>query len=873
MTIIQRLSIAVLITVACSSASLAQGARIVEWVDFAPTTDTSKIALGYAVPQPVDTPLPFNGFRSYSGLHMRHQDLAATTPWVHGSVIGQTRHERPIWVYQLGDANRFTVTGLPEQAMLSNGGIHAREWQSPEVTTGIIELLALSDDGNPLIEYLRDNANMLVIPVLNVDGFIQTQRYPSLNWLGTDPNYPDTSPRDGRMRRKNMLSADEDLYTQGDHLQGVDLNRNSGPYWASNPNRSSDDSNSIVHHGAFVASEPEIQALDAAAQLGPASQLSMYTDLHSYSQVHFYGRSDNTRLANLTESLLETFTDHHAAFPAGKYYWYDSWRNVPYNQGIGLSEERFTHVYQVPSWTLEIEPSGGSHDGLPGNGADYGGLSRNGHDGFILPESEVERVRTELAQSFAVAYYQQSGPPSMRAYRVVDAATTAVVFDAEWDVKSDSTRELFTYQPQALQFGRDYIVWIAWDKPMRWREDGAITPLPGQTERTLEFERGFQLEDGLLSHQLGETEWLSQPGGAPLGFLDYRDDALAFSLSLPDDTTNRASITARTPIQFETTVTDMVEWRIDAFPETAARWQDGGWAGYENTNGVVGVDNGGTDSSIRFDVTPETLGAPFVVEAGTSSAWYDPGRDGEGFLLEILPQSRAVMYWFTYDDEGAQDWYVAEGEVRGNRILFDDLMRASGGVFGPEFDPDKVSFSPVGSAVFTWSSCSSGTMKWVIDRDGGDYRQGRMETRRLSDLMGLDCGAETQSSAPEGGLSGSWYDPGHNGEGYVLEVLADGRALVYWFSYDTEGKRRWFFGLGSMEDGKLAFPEMLTSSGARFGDAFDPGDVSRDPWGSLELDLQCSGGKAVFAPTELGFPAGELDLVRLTAIDGLECDS
>jgi len=42
------------------------------------------------------------------------------------------------------------------------------------------------------------------------------------------------------MRRKNMLGPDEDLFTQGDHLLGVDLNRNNAPYWNTNPNRSSD---------------------------------------------------------------------------------------------------------------------------------------------------------------------------------------------------------------------------------------------------------------------------------------------------------------------------------------------------------------------------------------------------------------------------------------------------------------------------------------------------------------------------------------------------------------------------------------------------------------------------------------------------------
>ena len=104
-----------------------------------------KIALGYPVPIPVDTPLPFDGFRSYAGLHARHQDLAQTTPWVHAKEIGVTRSGRTIWAYQLGDADQTTPGGLREHAMLTNGGIHAREWQSPELSTGNILYIVLLD--------------------------------------------------------------------------------------------------------------------------------------------------------------------------------------------------------------------------------------------------------------------------------------------------------------------------------------------------------------------------------------------------------------------------------------------------------------------------------------------------------------------------------------------------------------------------------------------------------------------------------------------------------------------------------------------------------------------------------------------------------
>ena len=45
-------------------------------------------------------------------------------------------------------------------------------------------------------------------------------------------------------------------------------------------------------------------------------------------------------------------------------------------------------------------------------------------------------------------------------------------------------------------------------------------------------------------------------------------------------------------------------------------------------------------------------------------------------------------------------------------------------------------------------------------------------------------------------LSGTWFDPEHDGEGFVLEILEQGRAVVYWFSYDTKGRQRWMLSVG-----------------------------------------------------------------------------
>jgi hypothetical protein len=61
--------------------------------------------------------------------------------------------------------------------------------------------------------------------------------------------------------------------------------------------------------------------------------------------------------------------------------------------------------------------------------------------------------------------------------------------------------------------------------------------------------------------------------------------------------------------------------------------------------------------------------------------------------------------------------------------------------------------------------------------------------------------------------------------------------------------------------------------GRVFGPGFDPAAVMLSDWGSLELELDCESGEARFQPREQGFPAGTLQLARLTTLAGIECEN
>jgi hypothetical protein len=835
-------------------AGAAAGQTLVDW-----TQGPGRLGLGYPVPIPEDTPMPFDGFRSYAGLHARHQQLLLEAPGFSGEVVGQTLRGRDIWLYRYGDPVAPDLEGRARPAILINGGIHAREWQSPEVVTGLMELLAAGGDDRHWLSYLRENTNILMLPVLNIDGFLQTQRYPRSNFLDSDPQYPQSAPRDGRMRRKNLRNADEDLFSIGDHLFGVDLNRNSAPFWPGPPVNLSP--TGLTHAGAFPASEPEIQALQAAAVAAPGERLRFFADMHSFARVLFSIQTGNTRRDQIQGNLLAMASQHHRALPGGVVY---TDLPEPPNAGIGTTSEYFAHAWQIPALTWELEPGSGG-------GVEYGGFGTNGHDGFILPESQIRRVRDNMAQTLAAVGYHMAGPPHLLALQVIDEASGALVLDRQWRPGGPAgQRSLDQRQLRAIEPGRPYLVWLAFSKPMRWRDDdGVVVPFPGRAESTIATAIELRLGGQPLAAQIGPPQWSAQAAMSPQGFRRYRDDAFAVRVLVPDSVENRARIQQAGPdarATLSVDVRDMTGHRLDALPATPVDWQGGHWQGYEDADGIA-ADTGGPDRQQQLPLTASAQGSLLPIDPGHSGGWFDPARSGEGFLLENIDGERAQVYWFTYDEHGAQRWLSGLGEIQGNRIRFPQLFVTRGGRFGPAFDPALIEREVVAAGEFWFGGCDQG---W-FDYEGLGGR-GRFQLVRTGRPMGVDCAPPPGAIAdPRAGQGGSWYDPSHSGEGFVLQWLGNGEMLLMWFSYDPDGRQYWMVGTGRLEGDEVVFRDLHATRGGVFGPGFDPARVERFFWGDLRLRLGCQRGEAHYDSVLPGFGAGSFDLHRLTGLQGLDC--
>ena len=263
------------------------------------------------------------------------------------------------------------------------------------------------------------------------------------------------------------------------------------------------------------------------------------------------------------------------------------------------------------------------------------------------------------------------------------------------------------------------------------------------------------------------------------------------------------------------------------------------------------------------------------VQPGHSAMWYDPSRSGEGWMLEILPDDRAVLYWFTFDNAGNPRWLGGVGAIvrdaeTGDRIVFDALTNARGGRFGPGFDPDAVVRETIGRATLAFADCNNGR----IDFDAYG-KAGSFPLTRLTRTMGAACnpihGTPGEPVQTHAGQSGSWYDPAYSGQGFSLEWMANGRAGLVWFTFDAHGDPYWVIGTGEMTGDRLVFENLYSVRGGRFAEAFDPAEVVRTPWGRLELTLDCASGDADYAPTEPGFASGRFDLKRLTQLEQPTC--
>jgi len=103
-------------------------------------------------------------------------NLAVANDFVTRILIGTTTVEsNNIYALKISDRNTVQNDETPEAKILLVGGVHPREWISPETVLRMAEYVIENYSTDDWVQFLIDNSEIYLIPVLNVDAFKYTQ--------------------------------------------------------------------------------------------------------------------------------------------------------------------------------------------------------------------------------------------------------------------------------------------------------------------------------------------------------------------------------------------------------------------------------------------------------------------------------------------------------------------------------------------------------------------------------------------------------------------------------------------------------------------------------------------------------------------------
>lgn len=304
--------------------------------------------------------------------------------------------------------------------------------------------------------------------------------------------------------------------------------------------------------------------------------------------------------------------------------------------------------------------------------------------------------------------------------------------------------------------------------------------------------------------------------------------------------------------------------------EALRRWKDGGakptvallQQGCQSISGEGECRFDPNFEPVSFDAKVPPRAEPVLVDARYSGSWFDPERNGEGIMLEVLPDNRAIVYFFTFPPQGQtppQAWILGEGRVVPGGIAFEQSAfrpsRPDGGPLTPEA-------TPWGRFWIGFSDCNNGELRWEGPNDA--WGRKTVKLSRITALKGLGCGDSGPAPVQ---ASGSWFDPAHAGSGFHVEELGDNRTLIMY--YGAPGSSDFVGWASAVIDGNLATERdifMVSVSGPVFGENYDPAAVviTRDAL-ALRIRLGCTRGTAQL--TKPGGAPVALNLERLSMPD------
>jgi hypothetical protein len=298
---------------------------------------------------------------------------------------------------------------------------------------------------------------------------------------------------------------------------------------------------------------------------------------------------------------------------------------------------------------------------------------------------------------------------------------------------------------------------------------------------------------------------------------------------------------------------------------------------YKDLNGLGRPQDFDNDGVFTCDRGPVEVQKGADLTNAQSALYYDVDRSGEGVVVEMLSADSALVTMFTYHPNKTElMWFISVGQVVGNTLVFDQVLRTSGGVFGSSFDASSIISTDVGGMSIIFPDCDSldNQGRLIFDADfafENELENMLVKNKRLSRLLNCD---QSQPNALSG-RSGSFYDSNRSGEGIFVQVLDNGSAVILFYTYTPDGKQTWLISSDvQITDNTITATMIFPATGTGFGSQFDGSELDFQTWGMLILDYKpgCNQMDMSYNSTVAGFESGAYSYTRLTQPAGLTCD-
>ncbi|MFU8831353.1 MAG: hypothetical protein ACNA7J_04265 [Wenzhouxiangella sp.] len=272
-----------------------------------------------------------------------------------------------------------------------------------------------------------------------------------------------------------------------------------------------------------------------------------------------------------------------------------------------------------------------------------------------------------------------------------------------------------------------------------------------------------------------------------------------------------------------------------------------------------------------------------------SGSWYNPARDGEGFSLMLLENDSALLYWFSHISKGRQKWLFQVAPIENESLIFDGMHRTEG-VFDQGFG-EMGRFWTLGSRLrLDWlnSGILHGEYGIQYNRDDLIRESGlpiihvpipkmifRQDHTHLTRLAGSRC----DNTHPMQWASGAWYNEERGGEGFLVEVIEDGRGLVYWFTHTpadafNADEQAWMIGVGQFQGQQLVIENLVQPRDLDNGMPEDTAGITALQWGEIIIDFHDPLTASLqYISEEEDYGSGQYPLNRLARARLADCSA